>query len=193
MTEAEKMAERLESVTLFQSYEYNLALNNEAAALIRRLQAENNRLSGRLCVNCGRTFPANHDRAKAPEDCPSQDACTIDMTLEEAFNHWRQKAHDYRAEIDTKNAFRMQGEAQVASLLVEIVRLRAENEILRAREVKMVEALKPLVDAAYGLSFGEDWNNGTQAKLHGHRQKLIDAVPRARAAHLLYSNQGENT
>jgi hypothetical protein len=33
MTDAEKMAERLESVTLFQSYEYNLALNNEAAAL----------------------------------------------------------------------------------------------------------------------------------------------------------------
>jgi hypothetical protein len=98
MTEAEKMAERLESVTLFQSYEYNLALNNEAAALIRRLQAENNRLSGRLCVNCGRTFPASHDRAKAPEDCPSQEACTIDMTLEEAFNHWRQKAHNYRVE-----------------------------------------------------------------------------------------------
>jgi hypothetical protein len=44
MTEAEKMAERLESVTLFQSYEYNLALNNEAAALIRRLVAEKAKL-----------------------------------------------------------------------------------------------------------------------------------------------------
>jgi hypothetical protein len=44
MTEAEKMAERLESVTLFQSYEYNLALNNEAAAFIRKLAADNERL-----------------------------------------------------------------------------------------------------------------------------------------------------
>jgi hypothetical protein len=40
-----KMAERLESVTLFQSYEYNLALDNEAAAaLIRRLVAEKAKL-----------------------------------------------------------------------------------------------------------------------------------------------------
>jgi hypothetical protein len=60
MTEAEKMAERLESVTLFQSYEYNLALNNEAAALIRRLQAENGSLSNdnnhllKICQNLQR-------------------------------------------------------------------------------------------------------------------------------------------
>ncbi len=44
MSDAEKIAERLESVTLFQSYKYNLTLNNEAAALIRRLQAENEAL-----------------------------------------------------------------------------------------------------------------------------------------------------
>jgi hypothetical protein len=63
-----------------------------------------------------------------------------------------------------------------------IRRLQVENEALRVKQAGLVEALRPLVDAAYGLSFGEDWNNGTQAKLHGHRQKLIDAVPRARAA-----------
>jgi hypothetical protein len=42
MSDAEKAARLctdLESVTLFQSYEYNLALNNEAAAFIRRLVA----------------------------------------------------------------------------------------------------------------------------------------------------------
>jgi hypothetical protein len=63
-----------------------------------------------------------------------------------------------------------------------IRRLQAENEALRVKQAGLVEALMPLVDAAHGLSFGTDWNNGTQAKLHGHRQKLIDAVPRARAA-----------
>jgi hypothetical protein len=86
------------------------------------------------------------------------------------------------------------------ALIALIRRLQAENEAsrqntswmfaeklaelsrLRAEKVKLVEALKPLVDAAHGLSFGTDWNNGTHAKLHGHRQKLIDAVPRARAA-----------
>jgi hypothetical protein len=130
MTDAEKMAERLEKrefppgSSMFGEYDFLVRLCKGAAALIRRLQAEN----------------------------------------------------------DTKDALRMQGEAQVASLLVEISSLRAENEALRVKQAGLVEALMPLVDAAHGLSFGTDWNNGTQAKLHGHRQKLIDAVPRARAA-----------
>jgi hypothetical protein len=38
------------------------------------------------------------------------------------------------------------------------------------------ERVKPLVEAARGLSFGTDWNNGTHAKLHGYRQKLLDAL-----------------
>jgi hypothetical protein len=33
-----------------------------------------------------------------------------------------------------------------------------------------------LFAAARGLCEGEDWNNGTHAKMHGYRQKLIDAV-----------------
>lgn len=35
--------------------------------------------------------------------------------------------------------------------------------------------------AANGLSFGSDWNNGTHAKYHGYRQKLIDALQALRA------------
>ena len=98
MSEAEKMAAKLEERGKQIPRTWATSdLYYEAAALIRRL-------SGRLCVNCGRTFPASHDRSKAPEDCPSQDACTIDMTLEEAFNHWRQKAHDYRAELSRLRA-----------------------------------------------------------------------------------------
>jgi hypothetical protein len=55
--------------------------------------------------------------------------------------------------------------------------------IEQAKEIKMLrEALHPLYHAASGLSFGEDWNNGTHAKLHGYRQKLIDALPAARDA-----------
>jgi len=44
-----------------------------------------------------------------------------------------------------------------------------------------LEAVKPLVDAAHGLSFGTDWNNGTAAKTHGYRRKLLKALPKARA------------
>ena len=47
---------------------------------------------------------------------------------------------------------------------------------------ELVEALKPLVEAADDLSFGADWNNGIHAKTHGYRQKLLDALPAARAA-----------
>lgn len=42
--------------------------------------------------------------------------------------------------------------------------------------------LQRLVDAAYGLSFGEDWNNGNAAKRHGYRRKLLAALPAARKA-----------
>jgi len=56
-----------------------------------------------------------------------------------------------------------------------IERLYRERERLR-------EATRPLVYAATGLSHGEDWNNGTHAKLHGYRQKLLDALPEAKAA-----------
>lgn len=45
-----------------------------------------------------------------------------------------------------------------------------------------IEAARPLIEAARGLSFGTDWNGGTQAKLHGYRQKLLDALPAALAA-----------
>jgi hypothetical protein len=33
-----------------------------------------------------------------------------------------------------------------------------------------------LVEAAKGLSCGDDWNNGTHALKHGYRQKLLDAL-----------------
>jgi hypothetical protein len=39
-----------------------------------------------------------------------------------------------------------------------------------------MKALERVYDAARGLCFGVDWNNGTAAKIHGYRQKLIDAV-----------------
>ena len=69
----------------------------------------------------------------------------------------------------------------ILALVDRIRELEEMNERQRARETQLVEALKPLVDAAYNLSFGEDWNNGTEAKLHGNRRKLIMAIPSARA------------
>ena len=55
------------------------------------------------------------------------------------------------------------------------------ERLYRGRE-RLREATRPLVYAATGLSHGEDWNNGTHAKLHGYRQKLLDALPEAKAA-----------
>ena len=47
---------------------------------------------------------------------------------------------------------------------------------------KDFRSLQRLVDAAYGLSFGEDWNNGNAAKRRGYRKKLLSAIPAARKA-----------
>ena len=38
------------------------------------------------------------------------------------------------------------------------------------------DAILGLVRAAEGLSHGEDWNNGTHAKTHGYRRKLLEAL-----------------
>lgn len=38
--------------------------------------------------------------------------------------------------------------------------------------------LDALVQAAHGLSFGHDWNNGTHAKTHGYRAQLLGAIGR---------------
>jgi hypothetical protein len=53
----------------------------------------------RMCVNCGRTRPASEGRDAPGKDCPSPDACTWDMTPEEAADHWRKLAHNRAAEI----------------------------------------------------------------------------------------------
>jgi hypothetical protein len=42
-----------------------------------------------------------------------------------------------------------------------------------------IDRLKQVVDAAHGLSFGEDWNKGAQAVAHGYRTKLLIALGRA--------------
>jgi hypothetical protein len=54
---------------------------------------------------------------------------------------------------------------------------------------KLAEALRLLTDAAHGLSFGSDWNNGTHAKLHGYRERLLDALPIAAQALAEYDAQ----
>ncbi len=52
-----------------------------------------------------------------------------------------------------------------------------------------IARLREIAEAARGLCFGADWNNGNHVKLHGYREKLIRAVaamypdhPCARAA-----------
>lgn len=42
------------------------------------------------------------------------------------------------------------------------------------------EQMYNLIEAAHGLSFGQDWNNGTHAKIHKYRTKLLDTVAQIR-------------
>ncbi|WP_421930191.1 hypothetical protein [Nitratireductor rhodophyticola] len=48
----------------------------------------------RMCVNCGRTRPSSEGRETPHPDCTSPDACTWDMTSDEAWQYWSQKYHD---------------------------------------------------------------------------------------------------
>lgn len=56
---------------------------------------------------------------------------------------------------------------------------------------RVVEEIGPLIEAAHGLSFGIDWNNGNHAVLHGYRQKLLDALPAAASLLLELKERGE--
>lgn len=52
--------------------------------------------------------------------------------------------------------------------------------------------LREVFEAACGLTFGEDWNQGTGAKTHGYRARLLKAVGRAgRALGVHVSPQAE--
>ncbi len=46
----------------------------------------------------------------------------------------------------------------------------------RLREAEELAMLRNIAEAARGLCFGSDWNNGNQVRLHGYREKLIRAV-----------------
>jgi DNA-directed RNA polymerase subunit RPC12/RpoP len=58
----------------------------------------------RMCVNCGRRTGSDHNRAMPLPDCTSPDACTFDLTPDEAWLYWRQIAHDVRVERDDLRA-----------------------------------------------------------------------------------------
>lgn len=47
---------------------------------------------------------------------------------------------------------------------------------LIASQAARIAELETVYDAARGLCYGEDWNNGTHAKTRGYRQKLVAAV-----------------
>ena len=76
-------------------FEREANLRNET----ERLRAE---LAGqRMCVNCGKFAPDDHDRTQPLPECVGPDdmaACTFDLTPSEAWQHWSKIAHDLRAD-----------------------------------------------------------------------------------------------
>ncbi len=69
------------------------------AARIAELEAE---LAGqRMCVNCGKFAPRDHDHTQPLSKCVGPEglaACTFNLTPNEAWQHWSLKAHELRAE-----------------------------------------------------------------------------------------------
>ena len=109
----------------------------------------------RMCLNCGRTAPASHDRAEPGPGCVSPDACTFDLTPDEAWHYWRKVAHDLRdrakaaeaalARVDTETLERAAKVAENCFLIVapETVSQRVGTESNRAAIAAAIRALKP--------------------------------------------------
>jgi hypothetical protein len=47
----------------------------------------------RECLNCGRVRPVSEGRRSPGEGCPSPDACTWEMTTEEAWAYWQERGY----------------------------------------------------------------------------------------------------
>lgn len=86
-----------------------------AALTARAERAETLLGERRMCLNCGRTAPASHDRNTPLDDCLTDDACAFDMTPDEAWQHWRRVAHDLRVRAEAAEAAlaRVEGERDV--------------------------------------------------------------------------------
>jgi hypothetical protein len=97
-------------------------------ARARIAELENQLGITRMCVMCGKYKPAAEPR-ESP-GCPPVDPeyghlCGFDMTPQEAWAHWRQRAHDRRIESDRLRA-------EVEALTAANAALVASNDALRA-------------------------------------------------------------
>jgi hypothetical protein len=112
---SDDLVKRLQTVSAMISLGERISWGQDTA-LMDEAAAEITRLSGRICVNCGQHAPASHDRRLPWPGCNAPDACTFDMTLDEAVNHHRQIAHARREEIT-----RLQARLAAAEKLAEVV------------------------------------------------------------------------
>ena len=128
MAELNRRSAQEATTELGAAYYTSLATHLERSATrIRALASEKEGLrreTGRQCVNCGRWFPKEWDRAKAPDDCKSPDACTIDMTADEAWQHWRKEAHTERARAESSEALVAELREKVERLTKALLRLQ---------------------------------------------------------------------
>jgi len=97
----------------------------------------------RLCVNCGRHVDASHDRSESLKGCPSPDACTFDMTMEEALQHWRVKAHQERERADNLAALLKSDDAITGYKKVRHVKRGSEYMVIGHGKI---QTDKPLSD-----------------------------------------------
>lgn len=109
---------------------------------------------GRMCVNCGRTVPVSHPRHEPLPECVGPEgmaACTFDLTLDEAWQHWRQEAHAERQQREQAE----QREARLRAALEELTAMvRGECPSLLNEDSGGNGALALEIDAA--LAEGQD-------------------------------------
>lgn len=109
------------------------------ADLHEALRARIAELKGRLCVTCGRVFPKTQSRFASGDGCQEPDLCSIDMTLQEAFEYWRQKAHDAEARVRKMAAEKREAAMQY---LADTGQLLDSNATANARVAELEAALQ---------------------------------------------------
>lgn len=137
------------------------------------------------CVACGAEGPTKDGRAEAVAAwntrAPDPRITTLLARVQELEEGLKELLDRY---IGKQHAASQEG---YCDIIDELVPVKAARALLQSKEggdaEQRLELLEAVFDAAMGLSYGEDWENGTHAKLHGYRRKLLTAL--GRAAHAL--------
>ena len=103
--------------------------------------------------------------------------CQIEFArLENVVDRLWSERDRLKAELEQQNLDIVRLKAELAIAHEEVEKASTNDAKSQTDRDLWKQRFEKLAEAANGLRYGTDWNNGTHAIKHGYRQKLLDAL-----------------